>query len=551
MNHDPPSPVASTSEEPETRFRRGDWSPGPVAWAIIGTCLVAMVVTYPVGLHWQRSRADLNVALLVLGLIVGTTLIVWFLCRSRYAFRVRMGLAATLLVFTILLPAVFRIDGVSGDLIPRLAFRWQPARDRELERYGDVISAVDLRTTTAEDSPEFLGPQRRNWRSGPLLDRDWRASPPRKIWEIPFGAGWSSFSIVHGYAVTMEQRGDDELVTCLDVATGEIQWFHAVRTRHETVLGGVGPRGTPTIHEGRVYALGATGILRCLDGETGAEIWVDNIQERLGLDPQSDRIGLPWGRSASPLIVGDLVVVPWGGPGPGPHVSLAAYRRESGEIAWTAGEHQASYASPVLATLAGRLQILSVNQNYVTSHCPESGTVLWQHPWPGLSVSNVNASNPVPLPEDRVLLSKGYGGGAEVIQIAQTSGGRWQVASVWANHRVLQTKYTNIVIHEQFAYGLSDGILECVRLSDGRRQWKGGRYGQGQVLGVGDVLLVQAEGGEVVLVAADPDRLQELGRIPALTGITWNQPSLYGNRLLVRNAEWAACFELALRNDGA
>ena len=551
VNHETP-PTANVSERDRaTASRWGDRVPGPWAMAIIGVCLLAMVGMYPIGLRWDRSRADLNVALLVLALILGITLVVWFLFRSRYSVRLRVGVAIFLLVSGGLLPALFRIDRVSGDLVPRLAFRWQPARDRVLGSHGDVFSVADLRTTTAEDSPEFLGPQRRNRWPERLLATDWEEHPPRKLWEMPIGAGWSGFSVVNGYAVTMEQRGDDELVTCLDVATGEVQWYHAVRTRHETVLGGVGPRGTPTIHEGRVYALGATGILRCLDGETGEEIWSDNIQERLGLDPQSDRIGLPWGRSASPLIVGELVVVPWGGPGPGPYVSLAAYDRENGQVAWTGGEHQASYASPVLAALADRLQILSVNQNYLTSHCPESGALLWQHPWPGMSASNVNASNPMPLAQDRVLLSKGYGGGAQVIQVTCKGGDDWRVEPIWANHRVLQTKYTNVVIRGDFAYGLSDGILECVRLRDGRRQWKGGRYGQGQLLGVGDALLVQAESGDVALVAAIPDRHQELGRFSALSGITWNQPSLYGNRLLVRNAERAACYELALRDDGA
>jgi outer membrane protein assembly factor BamB len=306
------------------------------------------------------------------------------------------------------------------------------------------------------------------------------------LWRIDVGAAWSAFAAVNGYAVTMEQRGDDELVTCYEIATGRLQWFHAVATRHQTVMGGVGPRSTPTIHEGKVYTLGATGMLHCLDGATGQVVWQDDILKRLGLTPRQDLQGIAWGRSASPLIVDNLVVVPWGGPAAGTKISLAAYDKDTGEVVWTGGEHQAAYASPTLATLAGVRQILSVNQDMVTSHDPATGSVLWQVPWPGNSASNASVSQPVALPGDRVLLTKGYGINAKLLQIRRAEGDGWSVDEIWNAPRVLQTKFTNAVVLDEYAYALSDGILQCVRLADGRRQWRGGRYGQGQVLAVGE-----------------------------------------------------------------
>ena len=546
MTPDPqpqPQPAAADASAAK-RSRR--LIPGPWGSAIVILCLVMIVIVRWIQPHVNLSLADVNVASLVLSLVASVTLLVWFLRRSGYSATLRRTVGWSLLVILLVLVAVLRIERVSGDLVPSFAWRWQARPDRAIAPATALGGLVDLSTTTEDDFPQFLGPERNAVLSDIHLQTDWERYPPRLLWRVDVGAAWSAFAAVNGYAVTMEQRGDQELVTCYEIATGRLVWFHAETTRHQTILGGVGPRSTPTIHEGRIYTLGATGILLCLDGATGQVLWRDDILERQGLTPRQDLQGIAWGRSASPLIVDDLVVVPWGGPVAGNKVSLAAYDRQTGEVVWTGGEYQAAYASPTLTTLDGVRQILSVNQDVVTSHDPATGSVLWQVPWPGNSTSNASVSQPVPLPDDQVLLSKGYGINAKMLQVRQRDTGRWSVEELWNAPRVLQTKYTNVVVLDQHAYALHDGILQCVRLSDGRQQWRGGRYGQGQVLGVGRTLLVQAESGDIVLVAARPDGHEELASFPALQGMTWNNPSLYGRYLLVRNAEQAACFELEL-----
>ena len=115
--------------------------------------------------------------------------------------------------------------------------------------------------------------------------------------------------------------------------------------------------------------------------------------------------------------------------------------------------------------------------------------------------------------------------------------------------RVLKTKFTNCVLIGDYAYGLSDSTLECVNWRTGKSQWKKGRYGQGQILGVGDALLVQAEPGFVALIAATPDKFIELGRLEAMNDKTWNNLCVYRNLLLVRNSVEAVCYELTLAND--
>jgi outer membrane protein assembly factor BamB len=490
------------------------------------------------------EQAVFNVICLLLAGIGGLTLAIWYVFSSAYSGRLRYGLAAGGGLLVVVLAASVRIEQVSGELMPRFRFRWQRHADELLEKPTGRAGSVDLATTTPEDFPQFLGPERGAVVSGVILARDWERQPPQELWRHPIGAGWSGFVAVNGFAVTMEQRGPEELVTCYAIATGEVQWVHALTARHSTVLGGVGPRGTPTIHAGRVYAVGATGVLRCLDGATGREIWSEDLLSRIGSTPAQDQQGVAWGRAGSPLIVDDLVVVPFGGNPGGPWVSLAAYRAVAGEQVWTGGTDQVGYASPSLATIAAERQIVSVNQDSVTGHRPDTGAVLWRFAMPGKSNADPNISQPVVLPNDRVLLTKGYGGGARLIQLEKNSAGQWQTTLLWSKPLLLQTKFTNVVLRGDYVYGLSDGILECVQWSSGQRIWKGGRYGPGQILGVEDLLLVQAEAGEVALVEASPAGHRRLAVLPALSGKTWNNLCLYGHHLLVRNAEEAVCYVL-------
>jgi outer membrane protein assembly factor BamB len=546
MSSDAPTPhngSAPSQEAARGWFARDTLFPPPLIRWIVVVCLAA-IVSLRCSVDWV-GHATSNVASLCLSLLALMTVILWFVLRSGYAARLRYATGMTVAVLVLVLVAAVRVEHVSGELMPRFRFRWQPHPDELLDRPTvHAAGAADLATTTPHDFPQFLGPERTAVVTGVKLARDWTTKPPRECWRIKIGAGWSGFAVVNGFAVTMEQRGPFELVTCYEVATGQSKWWHAIETRHATIAGGIGPRATPTIHAGRVYAQGATGVLRCLDGATGQEIWTEDLLKRTGSTAEEDLNAVAWGRAGSPLVVDDLVVVPLGGAPKGPWKSLAAYRRDTGEVAWTGGQRQAAYASPCLATLAGVRQILIVNQDFVSSHRPDTGEVLWEYPWPGKSNADASASQPVALPGDRVLLSKGYGVGARLLQLSCVAGEDWQVEPVWINRRVLNTKYTNVVVRGAYAYGLSDGTLECVEWPTGKSQWRKGRYGPGQILGVDDLLLVQAEEGNVVLVEATPEKHRELAVWPALSEKTWNTLCLYDHLLLVRNAEEAACFEL-------
>jgi outer membrane protein assembly factor BamB len=382
----------------------------------------------------------------------------------------------------------------------------------------------------------------------PLLDLDWEARPPRELWRRPCGAGWSGFAVCDGHAVTLEQRGDEEVIACYAVADGTPEWVVPVRGRHETVLGGVGPRSTPTIRDGVVYATGATGWLHAIEGPTGKVLWRKNVLDDLGIDAAAHDAAVAWGRAGSPLVTETLVIVPGGGPlggESGGAVSLAAYDRGTGARVWTGGDEQISYVSPMLVTYAGRDVVLTVHEASVAAHDPADGRRLWSFPWPGHSNSDATCSQPHVLADGRIFISKGYGIGAALFE-PEPGVEPPRFRPTWSQSALLKTKFTNAVIHDGHAYGLSDGILECVRVADGKRMWKGGRYGQGQVLRVGGLLVVQAESGEIVLVACESEKHVVRGRLAALAGQTWNNPAISGDRLLVRNAEEAACYMLPL-----
>ncbi len=513
--------------------------------------VVAIVI-----LRWQHENlraimfdeAVLNLVSTGFAVLAVGTLIVWFLWRSALLLRYRRYAIWVVLMVLVGLAFSVRVEGVSGNMVMKFKWTWSKPKDATLANTGwKAADAADLSKVSDTDVTGFLGNDRTNFMAGPKLAKDWSASPPKVKWRREIGAGWSAFVSVNGFAVTMEQRGAEELVTCYQIQTGDPVWKYSIKARHENALGGIGPRSTPTIFNGKVYTLGATGHLACLDGATGKPIWTHDLHQELGLTQSDAEKMVYWGRAASCLILNGNVIVPLGGTGED-IASLVAYDAETGKEQWRGGKEQVSYASPIYVTLDGVPQIVIVNEASVTGHNPTNGKVLWRHVWPGNSAANASSSIPHVVGANQLLLSKGYGQGSEVIELSHAND-EWQVKSVAANKKALMTKFTNLTIINGNVYGLSDGILECVSLPDLKRRWKssGGRFGHGQVLGVGDVILVQTEQlEEIVLVAADPSKLEVLGRMPGPTGKSWNNLCLVNNLLLARSEEEAVCYELPL-----
>jgi len=516
---------ASSSTAPGVRW----W---PVALVLAAAGLVLARIWIPEG---DNRQVQVLASLLVL--IVGVLLLLlWLLAFSRLRARLRLTAAVAVAAVIVLAAASVEIRDISGDLAPILAWRWSrpPAAPAASPMPGVVAVGGDTEAgplAGAADFPQFLGPARNATVPGVILDPDWSARPPRERWRVPVGEGWSGFAVGGMRAITQEQRGDEEAVTCLDLGSGKTLWSYAYPAHFEDPLGGPGPRATPSIDDERVYALGGTGVLSVLDLADGSVVWSLNVIEEHGG-------GLPvYGVSASPLVIGERLFVLAGGSA---GRTLVAYDARTGELLWTAGDDPAAYSSPSLVRLAGQEQVLLFTEDNVVSHDPASGEILWKQPWPW---QTQRVSQPLVLPGDRVFVSTGYGVGGRLFRIRRGAGG-WSSEQLWES-RGLKAKFTNVVFRDGTIYGLDDGILVALDVESGERRWKRGRYGHGQLLLVDDLLLILSERGEVALVAASPDGYRELGRIVALDGKTWNHPALAGRYLLVRNGREAVCYELA------
>lgn len=471
-----------------------------------------------------------NLATGAVGLSVFVALLLWWTLFSRARWQHRLLGLALVAGFLGIGAALFRIRGVSGDLVPIWEPRWArstpaapAAPTAPTAPTGGPVGATAA-APSAASYPQFLGPQRTGVVTGPALGTNWNTRPPQVIWRQPIGAAWSGFVVVGDRAITQEQAGPEELVTCYEAGTGRRLWSHGDPERYATTIAGEGPRATPALAGDRVFTLGALGRLNALELSTGRRLWTRSLTNDAAC-------GVPeWGFSGSPLVQDGLVVVSAGGRD---GASLLAYRADTGELAWKGGSAGAGYASPFGVTLAGTPQILILNHRSVAAHDPRSGTVLWEVPF-GTGMPLV--ANPVVIAPDRLLVSAGYNVGSELLAIAP---GTNAPASLWKSKK-LKAKFSNPVLRDGFVYGLDDSILACLDVRDGSQRWKEGRYGHGQGLWTGEHWLQMAESGELILLQPTPDAPNELARFPVFTAKTWNPIALRDRQLFVRNDQEAA-----------
>ena len=378
---------------------------------------------------------------------------------------------------------------------------------------------------------DFRGPNRAGVYAETEIETAWPAAGLPRLWKQPVGGGYASFTVGEGRAYTIEQRRGREAITAYDLETGRELWAFAYPALFDEILGGAGPRATPVYHEGLVYSLGAKGDLYCLSAKTGKTKWSKNILTDNKAQNQH------WGMAASPLIVNSMVVVT---PGGAQGNSIVAYDRLSGEAVWRALDDHAGYTSPILATLAGRRQIVWISGQRAVGLAPENGALLWEYAFP--AQMDMNCSQPVVVDESSLLLSSAQGPGAALLEISKT-GETYAARAVWQNNR-MKNKFNSSVLYQGYIYGFDEAILACIDAKTGELKWKGGRYGYGQLLLAGGYLVVVTEQGELVLVRATPEGHQELARFSAIEGRTWNIPAIDNGLLLVRNASEMTCFRL-------
>jgi outer membrane protein assembly factor BamB len=492
--------------------------------------------------------------------VMSVALVAWAIATQHLPNGLRRGS----LVATILLACgafgLLRTDGVRG-VGSDIHWRWTPTSEERLLSQASeepvvasppVPAAAEppkeiVQPPTAIESPPapvitlasndaewpgFRGPDRDSSVHGVRIETDWSRTPPAQLWRRAIGPGWSSFAVRGDLLYTQEQRGDDEIVSAYKMSTGEPVWRHRDPVRFWESNGGAGPRATPTLNNGRVYAFGATGVLNALDATSGTLIWSRNV----AAETKTDVPG--WGFASSPLVIDDVVIV-------AADATLVGYDAATGRARWVGPIHHGSYSSPHRTTIDGIPQVLLLGGSGVTSLAPASGALLWEHAWQGVAIVQ-----PALTPDGVVINTIGGTGGNGTRRLAVAHGpGGWNVEERWTSNG-LKPYYNDFVVHNGYAFGFDGSILACIDMETGKRMWKGGRYGNGQLLLLADqdLLLVLSEEGDLALVSATPDEFKEVARTPVIEGKTWNHPVLVGDVLLVRNGEEMAAFKLSRAN---
>ena len=502
-------------------------------WGAVLLMVFALGAT-PRILHPSIAAGMMGLMFLIYAVpVLSLAFVVWAVATRHLSGGLRRGT----MIAAILLPcgvwALLRTNGITGEAASDFAWRWAPtAEDRLLAHPSGKRAAIPTApaiATTGADWPGFRGPARNGIIPGVRIETDWSHSPPVELWRRPIGPGWSSFAVRGNLLYTQEQRGRDEVVACYKLTTGEPVWTHRDAARFWESNAGAGPRATPTLSNGRVYTFGATGILNALDAHTGAAVWSRNAASDAG------KAVPEWGFASSPLVVDDALVVAVAG-------RLVAYDLATGKPRWLGPDGGAGYSSPHRLTIGGVPQILLMSTRGAASVAPADGTLLWKYPWP----SDMRIVQPALTSDGDLLMSAGVGLDMRRIAVAHGPGG-WAVQERWSSGG-LKPYFNDFVVQDGYAFGFDGGILACIDVKDGKRQWKGGRYGHGQLVLLSDqhVLLVLSEEGELALVAASPGQFTEIARFPAIQGKTWNHPALAGDVLLVRNGQEMVAFRLSL-----
>jgi outer membrane protein assembly factor BamB len=554
-------------------FSRAQWRYRIGAVAVILATAVATSFVIDISIATGHMGATFPIYVTPL---LGLALVAAAAAGRRRSARVRWTFLAVAAFVACAPMALVRTSGITGDGASDLHWRWSATPEQRLIAHAPSDQTVSDRTATPAPAPAsapphvakpavetktaaksdaappaekresdpdrpappaseaewpgFRGPRRDSIIRGARIATDWATSPPVEIWRRPVGPAWSSFAVAGDLIYTQEQRGEEEIVSCYRLSTGEPVWKHGDPVRFWESNAGAGPRATPTLHGGRVYTMGGTGLVNALDARTGAMVWSRNAAADTGKETPA------WGFTSSPLVVGDVVIVAAAG-------RLIAYDAATGTQRWIGESGGGGYSSPHPARLEGVSQVLLQRGARTISVAPADGTPLWEHTW----VPSASIVQPALAPDGGVVIttSDAMGGqGMKYLSVTRGSSG-WTVQERWTS-RGLKPYFNDFVVHKGHVFGFDNNILSCVDLQTGERKWKGGRYGNGQLLLLADqdVLLILSEDGELALVSATPGKFAELARVPAIESKTWNHPVLVRDVLLVRNGEKMAAFRL-------
>lgn len=390
-------------------------------------------------------------------------------------------------------------------------------------------------TVRAADWPNWRGLQYDGISREVGLLKSWPAAGPALVWKRELPGGYSSMAVAGGKLFTQTKEGKEETVLCVDAVSGQPVWEHrypADYDLHPTLDARFksGPRSTPAVDGGRVYTLGTTGILLCLEVKTGKPVWSVDLLKLAG------RACPEFGYSNSPVISGDLLFVHPGGPGGN---SLAALNKRTGEVVWKALDDPIGYSTPILVKDSGVEQLVHFTATGLVAVTPKEGKLLWRYEWK--TNFDLNVATPI-YADGQVFLSSNYGRGAALVRLK----GAAAPEEVYRTQNV-QSHFSTCVLYQGHLYGFTLGRLRCVELKTGEVKWEERGLGNGSLLVADGQLFVLSERGDLVLAEASPAAYNERSRWKALEGTCWSAPVLANGKLYLRNEKTLLALDVAGR----
>jgi outer membrane protein assembly factor BamB len=502
----------------------------PMAWRWVGFAI--MILSVFALTRWaDPSIATGYQGMMLFNYVVPTLslgLVLWAVFGQKLPATPRMLTMFLSILISCGFWTLFRSEGITGSGGAELAWRWSQSYEEEFTSDMGITNPalpVSMDPETEAVWPGFRGPARDAVVKGVKVKTDWSDHPPAEMWRRAVGPACSSFAVMGEYFFTQEQREDNEAITCYRLTDGTLVWSYEYEARFWDSHAGAGPRSTPAIDKGKIYALGATGILNALDASNGQLIWTRDA----AADTEAEIGG--WGFTGSPLVIDDLVLVTVGG-------TVVAYDKQTGDLSWRGPEGGEAYSSPHFFTINGIPQVIVFAKPGVSSFEPKSGKLLWEYANPLARIVQ-----PGITAEGEILISTKNGMAVQCLSLEEQAG-TWEINEEWSSTR-LKPNFNDYVVHKGHAYGYDGMSLVCIDLADGSRKWKSGKYG-GQLLLLADqdLLVLLSENGELSLIEAVSEHFSELGNMPAIEGKTWNHPAMAGNIILVRNSREMAAYRL-------
>jgi outer membrane protein assembly factor BamB len=364
-----------------------------------------------------------------------------------------------------------------------------------------------------------------------LLDR-WPDGGPRVLWRTEVGAGYSGVAVTDGKLYTPWDENETQFLFCLDARTGKELWRRRLGTAFTNHYGN-GPRSTPAVGGGTVFAIGTEGRLVAADKDTGKLLWQHDLVEEFGT-------GLPsYGYSSSPLIVDDRLVVEAGGK----NAAFMGFDRGTGDPVWSSQKDRPAYSSPIDVSIHGVRQVVFWSAHGLHSVSPDDGTLLWKYPWETfcpVTGDPLNTGTPIFVAPDRLFISSGSG--AAVLRVLR-AGGKFQTETVWKSENMRSDVNTALLLGN-YIYGFDRGFLQCLDVRTGEVEWKARGFQRGSLIAADGKLIVLGEAGNLAIVSADPDGFIEKDSAKVLSGKNWRAPRLAGGNLYLRNQEELVCLSL-------